>query len=140
MAKKKTKTKKQKKGSDGKPQIIAAKGGKSQSEILSEILAGMDEENWISKRVARDFVETLRTVVEDELSNGRPVQLFGIVKVTPRLHTAGVREVHSEFGNPESEMVEKKYKAKVSYGISKSSKILKDALPSVQKMQRAVGK
>lgn len=137
MAKKKTKTKK--KGNNEAPKIIAAKGGLSQSQLLDSVLAGMDEENWVSKKVGNDFKDSLRMVVESELSEGQVVNLFGIVKLVPRLHTSGQREVFSEFGNPESEKVTKKYKAKVSLGVSKL-KIATGALPSVQKMQRVVGK
>lgn len=140
MAKKKTKTKtKGKKTPQTTPQMFPAKGGLSQSQLLDRVLATMDEENWISKKVGRDFIASLKAVVEDEISQGSPVRLFGIVNITPRYHTAGQREVNSEFGNPDSPKVTKKYKPKVSLGIGKLALITK-ALPTPQKMAKVVGK
>jgi len=138
MAKKKTTKGKKTKNTDA-PKMIAAKGGLSQSELLDRVLATMDEENWISKKVGRDFIASLKAVVEDEISEGHPVRLFGITKITPRYHTAGQREVNSEFGNPDSPKVTKKYKPKVSLLMGKPQLITK-ALPTPQKMAKVVGK
>lgn len=124
------------------PQIIAAKGGLPAGKLLDEILIAMEDDLRISKKQARDFSDSLIAVVERELGNAQPVNLFGLVKIVPRLHTKGQRKVNSEFGNPDSPMVTKKYAAKVSLksGQGIFTKKVKDALPTVQKLQKALGK
>lgn len=121
------------------PQIVAAKGGLTSSALLASVLSTMEEDNWISKAVGRDFVESLRVVVEDAIQKGEPVNLFGIVKLVPRYHTAGKREVYKEFGNPESGRTTKTYKPKVTLKAT-ILKNTKDALPAPQKMAKAVGR
>lgn len=121
------------------PQIVASKGGLTQSQLLASVLETMEPENWISKKAGRDFVDSLQAVVQDALSEGEPVNVFGIVKLTPRYHTAGKREVYKEFGNPESGRVTKTYKPKVSLKAT-ILKTMKDALPNAAKMAKAVGR
>lgn len=121
------------------PKIVAAKGGFAAGQLLAETLNFMEEENFISKKAARDFVESLQAAVHAAIADGKPVNLFGIVKLTPRLHTAGKREVFKEFGNPESGKMTKKYPAKVSLKAT-VLKPVKDKLPNAAKMGKAVGR
>lgn len=123
------------------PQIIAAKGGKTQKELLDDVLRTMEEENWITKKQGKDFADSLVAVVEREISEGQPVNLFGLVKIVPRLHTAGEREVYKEFGNPDSGKIIKKVKAKTSLKTGQGifGKKVKDAIPSTSKLAKALG-
>lgn len=121
------------------PKIITAKGGMSQSQLLDATLAMMEQENYIPKKAGRDFVESLKAVVAQEVGKGNPVNLFGLVKVSPRFHTKGQREVNETFGDPESKKVTKKYPAKVSIKAT-VFKIVKDSLPGAAKMSKAVGR
>jgi nucleoid DNA-binding protein len=151
MAKKNARKNGRKKASNGRrtatakvpavttPQIVAAKGGLTQAQLLASTLESMEQENWISKKAGRDFVDSLQAVILDALSNGEPVNLFGIVKLVPRYHTAGKREVYKEFGNPDSGRVTKSYKPKVSLKAT-VLKTTKDALPAATKMAKAVGR
>jgi len=128
-----------KKSTTTTPQIVAAKGGLTQSQLLVTTLETMEQDNWISKAAGRDFVDSLQAVVQDALSKGEPVNLFGIVKLVPRYHTAGKREVYKEFGNPDSGRTIKNYKPKVTLKAT-VLKTTKDALPAPQKMAKAVGR
>ena len=121
------------------PQIVAAKGGLTSASLLASVLETMDEENWISKKAGRDFVDSFQAVVLDALADGQPVNLFGIVKLVPRYHTSGKRQVFKEFGNPDSGKVTKSYKPKVTLKAT-VMKNAKDALPVPAKMAKAVGK
>lgn len=125
-----------------KPQIIAAKGGDTQAQFLKRILATMDEGNWITSTQAKDFVESLKAVVLDDLEHGKPVNMFGLVKIVPRLHTAGEREVFKVFGDPESGKTIKKVKSKVSLKTGQGifTKAVKDALPNPQKLAKLMGR
>jgi nucleoid DNA-binding protein len=138
MAKTKTKKGKSKAAAPtDAPKIVGMKGGLPVGGLVSEILAMMEDDLRISKKSAKDFTESLVAVVEREISEGNPVNLFGLVKVTPRFHTKGQREVFKEFGNPESGKHMKKYPAKVSVKATPSKKI-KDALPSAAKLGKRV--
>lgn len=141
MAKSKAKSKskaKAKKPVTDAPQIIAAKGGLTASQLVKETLLMMEDDLRISKKQATDFTESITAVIEKALSEGQPVNLFGFVKLVPRLHTKGQRLVNEEFGNPESPKVMKKYPAKVSLKATVVKKA-KEALPQVPKMQKALG-
>lgn len=140
MAKTKSKAKKAtaKKGTSDAPRIIAAKGGLTQSALLMASLAKMEDDLLITRKQAKDFVESLLAVVDDEIGKGHPVNLFGMVKLVPRYHTTGTREVLKEFGNPESGKTKKSYKAKVSLKATVFKRV-KDSLPGTAKMQRVVG-
>lgn len=141
MAKKSSKSKKSKKAaaSDGAPQILVAKGGLTAAQLLTEINSTLDEP--LSQKALRDLKVSVESVVVDQLEQGNPVNLFGLVKIAPRLHTKGVRLVNKEFGNPDSPKVKKTYKPKVTLKVGQGifSKAVKDALPSVQKLQKKVG-
>lgn len=123
---------------DGAPQIIAAKGGLTAAQFLTEINSTLDEP--LSRRQLRDLQVSIESVVVNELEQGNPVNLFGLVKIVPRLHTKGTRMVNEEFGNPESKKVKKSYKSKVSLKVGQGifTKKVKDALPTVQKLQKRV--
>jgi hypothetical protein len=123
------------------PKIIVAKGGLPVGKLIEEVLFTMEEDLRISKKAATDFKDSLVVVVEREIAEGNPVNLFGLVKIVPRLHTKGSRMVNKEFGNPESPKVKKNYPAKVTYKTGQSifMKPLKEAMPTVQKMQKKVG-
>lgn len=136
MAKTK-KSSKSKADSNGVPKIISAKGPIPRGQLLDEILNMMEEDLVISKKAAKDFMESFVAVIEREVADCRPVNVLGLLKITPRFHTKGQREVNEEFGNPDSRKVVKKYPAKVSVKIT-PQKPLKDALPSVQVMGRKV--
>lgn len=134
----KGKTKKAKKATTEAPQIITMKGGLPVGKFVDEILLMMEDDLRISKKQSKDFTDSLVAVVERELGEGNPVNLFGLVKITPRLHTKGVREVNSVFGDKDSPKVNKKYPAKVSLKVGQGifTKKVKDALPSVAKLQK----
>lgn len=131
-----------KKSKTGKPEIIAAKGGLTAKQLVAEILEAMPEEDWITKKQGRAFAEALEEVVLSEIGDGRPVNLFGLVKIVPRLHTAGQREVHEVFGDSTSPMVVKKAKAKTTFKVGQGifTKRLKDALPNPNKLSKALGR
>jgi hypothetical protein len=122
------------------PQIIEMKGGPSASKLLTETLFMMEDDLRLSKKQAEDFKDSLIAVVQREINAGRPVNLFGLVKIVPRLHTKGERMVNSEFGNPESPKVKKRYPAKATLKGSQGIflKPVKDALPTIQRMQKRV--
>lgn len=139
MAKSKSKSKsKAKKPVTDAPQTIAAKGGFTASALMKETLMTMEDDTRISKKQAADFSESISAVIEKALSEGQPVNLFGFVKLVPRMHTKGVRQVNEIFGDPTSKKVTKKYPAKVSVKATVMKKS-KEALPTVQKMQKVVG-
>jgi len=132
----KKKAGKAKAATNGTPQIKPSKDTMSQSELAIEAVATMDDPLSIKQR--KDFIDSLKAVIDDAISEGRAVNLFGLVKITPRLHTKGVREVFKEFGNPESGRVKKTYPAKTTLKVT-ALKPLKDALPNANKMARKVG-
>ena len=103
----------------------------SQSELLKRTLGLMEEENWITQKVGRDFMESMAQVVEAELGAGRPVNLLGLVKLTPRFSEGGIREVLKEFGNPEAGKEKRRFKAAVKLRAS-ALKRAKSSLPSPQ--------
>ena len=139
MAKAKKSKKKTTKKDDGAPTIIASKGGLTAAAFLKEVNFELDEP--LTGKALRDLQVCIEAVAERELSEGNPVRLFGLVQIVPRLHTRGERMVNKEFGNPESPKVKKKYPAKISLksGQGIFSKKVKDALPSVQKLQKRTG-
>lgn len=139
MATKTKKAKKSSKKNDGTPQIIAAKGGLTASQFLKEVNFTLDEP--LKPAQLRDLQNSIEAVVVAQLAEGNPVNLFGLVKIVPRLHTKGERMVNKEFGNPESPKVKKTYKAKTSFksGQGIFTKKVKDAMPSVQKLAKKLG-
>lgn len=141
MAKSTKRTKSSKKKEDtGAPQIITAKGGLTAAQFMNEVLFTMEDDLRLSKKQAKDFSDSLVAVVERELGEGKPINLFGLVKIAPRLHTKGTRSVNTVFGDPESPKTTKKYPAKISLKTGQGifSKKVKDALPSVQKLQKVI--
>ncbi len=141
MAKKTPKSKKKseaKPADSSLPQIIAMKGGLTAAQFMAEVNAMMDEP--LARAQVRDLQLSIEAVVEKELSEGNPVNLFGLVKIAPRLHTKGERMVNKEFGNPDSPKVKKVYKAKTSFksGQGIFTKKVKDAMPSAQKLAKRV--
>lgn len=141
MASKKTKSKKNSKktGSGDEPRIIVASGGLTANQLLVEINSTLDEP--LSRKQLSDLNASVLAVVQDQLAQGEPVNLFGLVKIVPRLHTKGVRMVNSVFGDKESPKVKKTYKAKISLKTTQGifSKKVKDALPTVQKLSKKLG-
>lgn len=137
MAKKKTtKGKKAKTTAVTTPQIKPSKDTMSQAELLRETVAVMDDPVSIKQR--KDFLDSMKSVIDDAISEGRAVNMFGLVKLTPRLHTKGVREVNEVFGDPTSKKVKKNYAAKTTLKVT-ALKPLKDALPNANKMAKKVG-
>lgn len=137
VAKTKSKSKAKKPVTDA-PQTIATKGGLTASALMKEVIMTMEDDTRISKKQASDFAESFSAVVEKALGEGQPINLFGFVKLVPRMHTKGVRQVNEIFGDPTSKKVTKKYPAKVSLKATVMKKS-KEALPTVQKMQKIVG-
>lgn len=137
--KKKGKKNSKAKTASDEPKIVAAKGGLTAAQFANEVNYTMDEP--LSRAQLKDLTASIEAVTVEQLKEGNPVNLFGLVKVVPRLHTKGVRMVNKEFGNPESGKVKKTYKAKVSLKGSQGifTKKIKDALPTVQKLQKKVG-
>lgn len=121
------------------PQIIVATGGLSAVDFAKEVNFTLDEP--LSNKQLKDLRDSIQAVVVDQLEQGNPVNLFGLVKIVPRLHTKGTRMVNSVFGDSESPKVKKNYKAKVSLKATQGifSKPVKDALPSAQKLQTKLG-
>ena len=135
MAKTKTKSKKAAKASkasaNGVPQIKPAAKTLSAVEVVREAVMLMDDPMSQKQRV--DFTNCLKQVVDDAIADGQGVNLFGMVKIVPRFHTKGVREVFKVFGDPESGKTKKTYPAKVSVKAT-VLKSVKDALPTPNKM------
>lgn len=119
------------------PKIIAMKGGLTQNQLVQEALFTMEDELRISKAAAADFVASLQAVIDREITDGNPVNLFGYVKITPRLHTRGKRMVYKVFGDPGSGRVSKTYPAKTSLKLV-ALKPLKDVQPAATKLGRKV--
>jgi len=121
------------------PKIIRAKGGLTQGVLLDSVLLEMEEE--ITRKQGQDFVRTLKALVEEEISQGRPVNVFGIVRIVPRFHTSGERTVLKEFGNPQSGKVKKRVKSRVSLATGQGifSKSVRDALPTPTKLKNLIG-
>lgn len=125
------------------PKIIQSKGGLAPGNLLKETLAMMEDDTRISQAAGRDFMVSLVAVVENELQEGRPVNLFHLVKIVPRYHTKGERMVNEEFGNPESKKVKKRYPAKVTLAVKTGAALTRaksaELLPAPVKMQKIVG-
>lgn len=147
VAKKATKNKSKAKNkaasNGGAPRIIESKKGFTVTELLKNTLFTMEDGTRISNAQAKDFVESLVAVVERELGEGKPVNLFHLTKIVPRLHTKGERMVNEVFGDPESKKVKKKYPAKVTLAVKRGSKIGgkngKEIMPTVQRLSKVVG-
>lgn len=137
MAAKKKSAAKAAPADNGAPKIIAMKGGLTQTQLIQEALFTMDDDLRLSKPQAADFVASLRAVIDREISEGSPVNLFGYLKLIPRFHTKGKREVFKVFGDPTSGKHTKTYPAKVSLKLT-ALKPLKDALPSAASLGRKV--
>lgn len=124
------------------PKIINAKGGLAPGGLTAEILATMEDDLRISKAQAKDFVDSLVAVVEQQLQEGKPVNLFHLVKLVPRYHTKGTRDVFKVFGDPESGKVKKNYPAKVSLALRAGTHMSRakaaEILPNAAKMARIV--
>lgn len=119
------------------PKTIAMKGGLTQKQLVQEALFVMEDDLRLSKAQAADFIESLKAVIEREITEGNPVALFGFLKLVPRLHTKGKREVNKVFGDPESGKTVKTYPAKVSLKVT-ILKPLKDILPNPPALIRKV--
>jgi nucleoid DNA-binding protein len=123
---------------NGAPKRIVAKANLSQGAFMKEVVFAMEDDLRVSNKQAKDFMDSLIAVIERELSEGNAVNFAGLVKLSPVLQTKGERMIPSEFGNPESPKVKKKYPAKVTVKATAMKKA-KDALPSVQKLQKVIG-
>jgi len=117
------------------PKIVAMKGGLTAKQLVSEALFTMEDDLRLSRAQALDFVASLTAVIDREIQDGNPVNLFGYLKVIPRFHTKGKRQVYKVFGDPTSGKVTKNYPAKVSLKVS-ILKPLKDSLPNAAKLGR----
>lgn len=117
------------------PKTIPMKGGLTAKQLVQETLFTMDDDLRLSKAQAVDFTASLVAVIDREIAEGNPVNLFGLLKVIPRLHTKGSREVYKVFGDPESGKVTKQYPAKASLKTT-ILKPLKDSLPAASKLAR----
>ena len=137
MARARTKAKKPAAAATDVPKIITTKGGLTQGALLGEVLATMEDDLRISRKQGKDFVDSLVACVEREINAGSPVNLFGLVKVSPRFHTKGQREVFKVFGDPTSGKMTKKYPAKVSIKATVMKRV-KDVLPSAAALGRKV--
>ena len=135
MAKKNTKTKAKKNSkaasANGVPQIKAAKETVRFTTLVAD--ANMELGEPLPKKSVKALMDSIEEEILAQLAAGRAVNLFGVIKLTPRLHTAGTREVYKEFGNPESGKVKKKYPAKVTLKATVLKKA-KDELPKPAKM------
>lgn len=130
-AKKTKRTSKAKAASNGVPQIKAARETVRFTALIADANFELDEP--LPRKSVKALMDSVEEEILAQLAAGRAVNLFGVVKLTPRLHTAGTREVYKEFGNPESGKMKKKYPAKVSLKATVLKKA-KDALPKTQKM------
>jgi hypothetical protein len=130
---KKTEAKKQTKPAATKPKSQSAPKTASQTELLNRTLAMMEEENWITKKQGKDFMESLAAVADDLLGNFTAVNIAGLVKITPVLRPARTVTIR-EFGNPDAEPKQEKRSADVTVR-ARPLKKSKDALPTVQKAQ-----
>lgn len=117
------------------PRIIAMKGGLTASQLVKEALFTMEDDLRLSSAQATDFVASLKAVIDREIGDGNPVNLFGYLKLVPRFHTKGKREVFKVFGDPTSGKVTKTYPAKVSLKAT-LLKPLKDGLPNAARLGR----
>jgi len=117
------------------PKIIAMKGGLTAKQLVQEAVYTMEDDLRLSKAQAADFVVSLTAVIDREIADGNPVNLFGYLKIVPRFHTKGKRLVYKVFGDPTSGKVTKTYPAKVSVKVS-ILKPLKDSLPNAAKLGR----
>lgn len=120
------------------PKIIASKGGLTGPQLVNQALVLMEDDLRITKKQAADFSASLIAAAEQAFEKGEPVNFFGLVKLVPRFHTKGVRQVNEEFGNPESKKVTKKYPAKVSIKATIYKRV-KDTLPTATVMGKKVG-
>ncbi len=136
MAKKAVNKPKAAAATDGKPQIKPSKDTMTASELVQTAIFDMTEP--LSKRQAKDFTDAVQANIAASLSEGRAVNFFGLLKIVPRLHTKGTRQVYKEFGNPDSGTMNKKYPAKVTLKLTALKK-LKDSSPTVNKMGRKLG-
>ncbi len=118
------------------PQIKPSKDTMTATELVQTAIFDMNDP--LSKRQARDFTDALQANIAAALGDGRAVNLFGLLKIVPRFHTKGEREVYKEFGNPESGKVKKKYPPKVTLKLTALKK-LKDSSPTANKMAKKVG-
>lgn len=126
------------------PQIIRSRGALSKNDLLDQIVHDMtvetasEDELVAAGTVAAAFVRSLVAVAEREVGDGYPVNLFNLVTIQPRLHTAGKRQVDRVYGEPESGKTIKRYPAKVDVRASVGRR-LKAALPSIQRMRVVTG-
>ena len=119
---------------------VAVNAGAATTDDFEALLSDLDREQAsLTKKQGKDFVESLLAAVEDEIGKGHPINLFGLVKLVPRYHTSGEREVLKEFGNADSGKMKKKYKPKVSLKATVFKRV-KDQLPGAAKMQKVVDK
>jgi nucleoid DNA-binding protein len=132
------KTAEQIKAAADAPKTIAMKGGLTAKQLVQDALFSMEDDLRLSKAQAADFVVSFQAVIDREIADGNPVNLFGYVKLIPRLHTKGKRQVYKVFGDSESGKVTKNYPAKTSLKVT-VLKPLKDSLPTASKLIRKVG-
>lgn len=102
----------------------------TQAQLLNRALETMEDELRIPKTNARDFVESLKAVIQQELAEGHIVPLFGIVRMTPSGVPAKPRRKVPDRDNPGEEKWADPTEAKVRVRAS-VGKPFKDVLPDV---------
>lgn len=100
----------------------------TQAQLLAATLETMDDDLQISRKQARDFIESASAVVEEALADGQKVALFGLVTLTPSYKAAKPRRKGIDPRTQE----ERTYDAQPAKVRLRSTpgKRLKDALPS----------
>jgi nucleoid DNA-binding protein len=100
----------------------------SQAALLNEALDTMEDDLRVSKRVAKDLIESLTAVVEEHLENGEKVALLGLAILTPVYRAAKPKRKGVDPRTGEERMLDAR-PAKIALKAT-PSKRLKDALPS----------
>ena len=124
----------------GEPQIIESKGGLTAAQLLREINSSLDEP--LTLAALRDLKATVEMVVSEEVAAGRPVNLFGLVKID-RPSLAHCWRAHGQFrirGTLSRPRSKKKYPAKVTFKATQGIFMMavKQSVPTIKVMQKQI--
>lgn len=100
----------------------------SQSALLNETLDTMEDDLRVSKKAAKDFVESLLAVIQVHLEKGEKISLLGLATVTPSYRPSKPKRKGVDPRTGEERMLDAR-PAKVALKAT-PSKRLKDALPA----------
>lgn len=100
----------------------------SQAALLNEAISVMEPEYKVTKKAAKDFVESITAVVEEHLENGEKVALLGLATLTPVYRAAKPKRKGVDPRTGEEKVLDPR-PAKIALKAT-PSKRLKDALPS----------